>query len=875
MRLLNSYSDRQTKKLQGLVKKILALESEMEKLTDAQLKAKTEEFRQRYKSGEPLDSLLVESFAVCREADWRILGMKPYPVQVIGGIILHQGRIAEMKTGEGKTLVATLPAYLNGLTGEGVHIVTVNDYLAKRDSEQMGRVYRFLGLTVGLITHDVEPADRKKMYEADITYGTNNEFGFDYLRDNMAVNPDSVVQSNHTFAIVDEVDSILIDEARTPLIISGKGGVPSPMYQKADAFAKQLTAKKVKEFDRTLAEDDMSVDYLIDEKGKNVILTARGIQRAEQFFGVANLADTENCALNHFINQAVKANGVMLKDVNYIIKNGEIIIVDEFTGRLMYGRRYNDGLHQAIEAKEGVEIASESKTYATITFQNFFRLYRKLSGMTGTAQTEEGEFQHIYNLDVVAVPTNRPVIRKDHPDHVYATREEKVRAIIDQIQVCHKKGQPVLVGTVSVEKSEYLSSKLKELGISHSVLNAKYHEKEAEIVAQAGQFGSVTIATNMAGRGTDIVLGGNPEYLAMQELKQSGIDEAILMDATGYAETNNEMVLEVRAQYQNLCKKFKEQTTKNQKKVLEVGGLFIIGTERHESRRIDNQLRGRAGRQGDPGESRFFLSLEDSLLRLFIPEGTLRNLVGSGFESGEPLDSRFLSRAIGSAQKRLEGRNFDARKNVLQYDDVLNQQRQEIYEARNKILNGGDLSNVFHEMREWFIQFHVHAVCGDSNTLTTTMLQNLDFRIQNTLIPSTILSEEDIWMHTFLGKKQRKMQERLIAHLLQIAEEQHQKKEASLIGIDFRQVEKLFFLKTIDYFWMEHINNMTRFKDGIGLQGYGQNDPITVYKEWALEMYEEMIAKIRMSTILSVYRYQPVPVSAPNKTSEEGEIVNE
>lgn len=871
---MGRYSDKQVKKLRGTVKKVLALESEMEKLTDAQLKAKTVEFQERYKNGESLDSLLVEAFAVCREADWRVLGMKPYPVQVIGGIILHQGRIAEMKTGEGKTLVATLPAYLNGLTGEGVHIVTVNDYLAKRDSEQMGRVYRFLGLTVGLIIHDIEPADRKKMYDADITYGTNNEFGFDYLRDNMAVDPANVVQRSHTFAIVDEVDSILIDEARTPLIISGKGGTPSPLYQMADAFAKQLVAKKVKEFDKSSAEEDMSADYLIDEKGKLTILTARGIQKAEKFFCVANLADPENNVLNHFINQAVKANGVMLRDVNYIVKDGEVIIVDEFTGRLMYGRRYNDGLHQAIEAKEGVKIASESKTYATITFQNFFRLYKKLSGMTGTAQTEEGEFRHIYSLDVVAVPTNRPVIRKDHPDHVYATREEKIQAIIDQIQVCHKKGQPVLVGTVSVEKSEYLSSKLQELKIPHSVLNAKYHEKEAEIIAQAGQFGAVTIATNMAGRGTDIVLGGNPEYLAMQELKHLGADDEVLMDATGYADTDNEMVLEIRAQYQNLCKRFKAETSKNQEKVLESGGLFIIGTERHESRRIDNQLRGRAGRQGDPGESRFFLSLEDSLLRLFIPDGTLRSIVGSGFEKGEPLDSKFLSRAIESAQKRLEGRNFDIRKNVLQYDDVLNQQRQEIYEARNKILNGEDLSDAFHDMRKWFIQFHVHAVCGDSNILTNTMLQNLNFRIQNTLIPESVLSEDDPWMRSFINKKTRKMQEQLIEHLFPIAEEQYKKKEESLTGIDFRQVERIFFLKTIDHFWVEHIDNMTRLKDGIGLQSYGQHDPVMAYKEQALEMYEEMITNIRMSTLFSVCRCQPIPVATSN-SDKEGDVTNE
>lgn len=852
MSLFCSYSEKQVKKLQGIVKKILALEPEMEKLTDAQLKEKTIEFQRRYQNGESLDNLLIEAFAVCREADWRVLGMKPYPVQIIGGIILHQGRIAEMKTGEGKTLVATLPAYLNGLTGEGVHIVTVNDYLAKRDSEQMGRVYRFLGLTVGLIIHDIEPADRKNMYKADITYGTNNEFGFDYLRDNMAVDPKDVVQRGHAFAIIDEVDSILIDEARTPLIISGKGGKPSPMYQMADSFAKQLVSKKVKEFDRSSAEEDMSADYLIDEKGKNVILTARGIQKAERFFGVENLADPENSVLSHYINQAVKANGVMLRDVNYIVKDGEVIIVDEFTGRLMYGRRYNDGLHQAIEAKEGVEIASESKTYATITFQNLFRLYKKLSGMTGTAQTEESEFRHIYNLDVVVVPTNKPVIRQDHPDHVYATKGEKVQAILEQIKACHEVGQPVLVGTVSVEKSEYLSRELDKIGIPHSVLNAKYHEKEAEIVAQAGRYGAVTIATNMAGRGTDIVLGGNPEYLAMQELNKLGVEDDILMDATGFADTDNEMVLELRAQYRSLCAKFKEETAENQRRVLDAGGLFIIGTERHESRRIDNQLRGRAGRQGDPGESRFFLSLEDSLLRLFIPEGTLRNLVGAGFEAGEPLDSRFLSNAIESAQKKLEGRNFDIRKNVLQYDDVLNQQRHEIYEARNKILNGEDLSKTFREMREWVVKYFVEKICGGKDSLTPDMLQGLNSSFQGVVVPSEFLSEDDPWMHTFMAHKQRNLVERLSAHLAQIAEESYKKKEEDTPDVDRRQIERLFFLKSIDFLWMDHIDNMTKLKDGIGLQSYGQHDPVIAYKERALDMYENMIVNIRIYTIFAI-----------------------
>lgn len=872
LRLFRSYSEKQIQKISGLVNRILALDKTMTELTDEQLKAKTSEFKQRYQKGESLDDLLVEAFAVCREADWRVLKMKPFPTQIIGGIILHQGRIAEMKTGEGKTLVETLPAYLNALTGQGVHVVTVNDYLAKRDSEQMGKVYRFLGLSVGLIIHDIEAENRKAMYDADITYGTNNEFGFDYLRDNMAVSVDTVVQREHAFAIVDEVDSILIDEARTPLIISGQGKEASDLYRLADSFAKSLTAKKIKEFDRTRAQDDLSVDYLVDEKAKNVILTSRGIEKAEKAFGIENLADPENSELSHFINQAIRANGVMRKDIDYIIKDGEVVIVDEFTGRLMFGRRYNDGLHQAIEAKEDVKIANESNTLATITFQNFFRLYKKLSGMTGTALTEDAEFRHIYQLDVVAVPTNKPIQRVDYPDHVYATEKDKVSAIIKQVEECNKKGQPVLIGTVSIEKSEALSKKLKAVGIEHRVLNAKNHEEEAMIIAQAGRFGSVTIATNMAGRGTDILLGGNPEYHAMEELKELGVPEEVLVDAVGFAETQDESIVEVRAQYRILCEKYKTETKENQKDVLAAGGLFIIGTERHESRRIDNQLRGRAGRQGDPGESRFFLSMEDPLIRLFIPNDSVRKTITSGLDEGEPIETKLLTKAIESAQKQQEGRNFEVRKNVIQYDDVLNEQREEIYRARRSILQKEDLQKTIQDMIESLASYSVNAVCGEkSYDFEHFPFDDLADKPICFLIPPEELTADSEWTKKIIKKPNRDCRAEFILCLSTLGKQKYREKKEVIDPDIMRDLERFMFLRVIDQHWMKHINDMTKLKDGINLQSYGQHDPVVSYKEQALEMYEDMISSIKLMTIISICKYQPVPIiSEDPKQTEEG-----
>ena len=688
-KLFGTSSEKELRAIKPIVDKIEALDGEYSKLTDEQLRAKTAEFKQRVADGESLDDILPEAFAACREAAWRVLGMKPYRVQLIGGIILHQGRIAEMKTGEGKTLVATLPAYLNALAGEGVHIVTVNDYLAKRDSEWMGKVYRFMGLTVGLVIHDVPPRERKAAYDADITYGTNNEFGFDYLRDNMAIYKQELVQRGHAFAIVDEVDSILIDEARTPLIISGQGDQSTQLYTIVDSFVSKLKGQRVASVDTKEEEDpDIDADYVVDEKARTVTLTARGIAKAEQAFNLENLADPENTTLSHHINQAIRARGLMKRDIDYVVKDGEVIIVDEFTGRLMYGRRYSEGLHQAIEAKEHVTVARESKTLATITFQNYFRLYGKLSGMTGTAMTEEEEFGTIYALDIVEIPTNKPVQRVDHPDVVYKTEAGKFRAIVQQIEECHAKGQPVLVGTISIEKSEELSSMLKKKGIKHNVLNAKFHEKEAEIVAQAGKFGAVTVATNMAGRGTDIMLGGNAEYLAKADLKKAGLSDEMIAESTGYAETDNQEILDARRMFAEAEAKYKEEIKVEADKVRAVGGLFILGTERHESRRIDNQLRGRAGRQGDPGESRFYLSLEDDIMRLFGSERVMGMMEKLGVDEDTPIDAKILSNAIENAQKQVESRNFQTRKTVLEYDDVMNTQRQVIYEQRRKVLDG-------------------------------------------------------------------------------------------------------------------------------------------------------------------------------------------
>ena len=692
-KIFGTRSEREVKKLMPLVTRIESMEDEMKALTDEQLREKTDEFRKRYQGGEDLDDLLPEAFAVCREAADRVLGMRPYRVQLIGGIVLHQGRIAEMKTGEGKTLVAILPAYLNALTGKGVHIVTVNDYLAKRDSEWMGKVYRFLGLTVGLIVHDLKPDERRAAYAADITYCTNNELGFDYLRDNMALYKKDMVQRGHNFVIVDEVDSILIDEARTPLIISGKGEESTKLYEMADFFVSGLRRKVFATTDEKEIQDDLDCDYYVEEKSRTVSLTASGIAKAEKYFGVENLSDVENTTLVHHINQAMKARGVMKRDIDYVVKDGQVIIVDEFTGRLMYGRRYNEGLHQAIEAKEGVSVASENKTLATITFQNFFRLYAKLSGMTGTAMTEEEEFSAIYKLDIVEIPTNRPVIRVDHNDVVYKTEAGKFRAVIQQIKDCHAKGQPVLVGTISIEKSEYLSKLLKREGVPHTVLNAKHHEREAEIVAQAGKFGAVTISTNMAGRGTDIMLGGNAEYMALSDLRKQGLPDELVAEANSYAETENPEILAVRESYKQLLAQHKAEIAEEAARVREAGGLFIVGTERHESRRIDNQLRGRAGRQGDPGETRFYLSLEDDIMRLFGSERIMNMMNSLGIDEDTPIDAKMLSNAIENAQKNVESRNFQMRKNVLEYDDVMNTQRQVIYEQRQKVLDGEDLSS--------------------------------------------------------------------------------------------------------------------------------------------------------------------------------------
>ena len=718
-KIFGTRSEREVKKLMPLVTRIESMEDEMKALTDEQLREKTDEFRKRYQGGEDLDNLLPEAFAVCREAADRVLGMRPYRVQLIGGIVLHQGRIAEMKTGEGKTLVAILPAYLNALTGKGVHIVTVNDYLAKRDSEWMGKVYRFLGLTVGLIVHDLKPDERRAAYAADITYCTNNELGFDYLRDNMALYKKDMVQRGHNFVIVDEVDSILIDEARTPLIISGKGEESTKLYEMADFFVSGLRRKVFATTDEKEIQDDLDCDYYVEEKSRTVSLTASGIAKAEKYFGVENLSDVENTTLVHHINQAMKARGVMKRDIDYVVKDGQVIIVDEFTGRLMYGRRYNEGLHQAIEAKEGVSVASENKTLATITFQNFFRLYAKLSGMTGTAMTEEEEFSAIYKLDIVEIPTNRPVVRVDHNDVVYKTEAGKFRAVIQQIKDCHAKGQPVLVGTISIEKSEYLSKLLKREGVPHTVLNAKHHEREAEIVAQAGKFGAVTISTNMAGRGTDIMLGGNAEYMALSDLRKQGLPDELVAEANSYAETENPEILAVRESYKQLLAQHKAEIAEEAARVREAGGLFIVGTERHESRRIDNQLRGRAGRQGDPGETRFYLSLEDDIMRLFGSERIMNMMNSLGIDEDTPIDAKMLSNAIENAQKNVESRNFQMRKNVLEYDDVMNTQRQVIYEQRQKVLDGEDLSSTIEGMIHYVIDTEVEDAFAGATTATT------------------------------------------------------------------------------------------------------------------------------------------------------------
>ena len=846
-KLFGTRSEREVKKLEPQVEAVMALEEPYKKLTDQELRAKTQEFKDRYASGETLDALLPEAFAVCREAADRVLGMRPYRVQVVGGIVLHQGRIAEMKTGEGKTLVAILPAYLNALTGRGVHIVTVNDYLAKRDSEWMGKVYRFLGLSVGLIVHDLTAEQRRAAYAADITYGTNNELGFDYLRDNMAIYKQEMVQRGHAFAIVDEVDSILIDEARTPLIISGKGEESSKLYEMADYFVSRLKKQVFSTTDNKELQDQYDCDYIVDEKDRSVSLTQKGIEKAEQFFNVENLADPENATLSHHINQAMKARGLMKRDIDYVVKDGEVIIVDEFTGRLMYGRRYNEGLHQAIEAKEGVKVASENKTLATITFQNFFRLYDKLSGMTGTALTEEEEFSGIYNLDVVEIPTNKPVIRIDDPDVVYKTEAGKYRAVIAQIKECHAKGQPVLVGTISIEKSELLSQMLKREGIPHNVLNAKHHEKEAEIVAQAGHLGAVTIATNMAGRGTDIMLGGNAEYMAKNELRKQGLPDELIAESNSFAETEDPEILAARAAYTEAYKRFKVETDKQAELVRQAGGLFIIGTERHESRRIDNQLRGRSGRQGDPGETRFYLSMQDDIMRLFGSERIMNMMETLGIDEDTPIDAKILSGAIENAQKTVEGRNFQSRKNVLEYDDVMNVQRKIIYEQRRQVLDGEDLRKNIQSMMRFYVDTYVASAFGEQPKLADKQhFFEMMTHFEPIFFPTGtwLLSDEELAALT------REQAEEKILSLMQRA---YAKREEQFTSPVMREIERVVTLRVVDEFWMDHIDAMDDLRQGIRLRAYAQTDPVIEYKREGFDMFEAMNDAIKEEIVRRVF----------------------
>jgi len=849
-KLFGTRSERELKKIRPVVDKILALEDTYRGLSEEALKGKTREFKDRLAAGETLDDLLPEAFAAIREAADRVLGMRPYPVQLIGGIVLHQGRIAEMKTGEGKTLVAILPCYLNALTGKGVHVVTVNEYLAKRDSEWMGKVYRYMGLTVGLIIPGMTPAERRVSYAADITYCTNNELGFDYLRDNMAIYKQELVQRGHNFAIVDEVDSILIDEARTPLIISGKGEDSSKLYEMADYFVSTLRRQVFAKTDEKEVQDDYDCDYFVDEKARTVSLTARGIAKAEKYFGIENLADTENTTLSHHLNQAMKARGLMKKDIDYVVKDGQIIIVDEFTGRLMYGRRYNEGLHQAIEAKEGVTVAGESKTLATITFQNFFRLYSKLSGMTGTALTEEEEFGAIYMLDVVEIPTNRPVARQDHSDVVYKTEMGKFRAIIRQVQECHAKGQPVLVGTISIEKSELLSKLLKREGIPHNVLNAKYHEQEAMIVAQAGKLGAVTIATNMAGRGTDIVLGGNAEFLAKQELRKTDTPEELLAEADSFAETGDPAILEIRAKYDALLKKYKDQIGTEAQQVKAAGGLFIIGTERHESRRIDNQLRGRSGRQGDPGESRFFLSLQDDLMRLFSTDRVMGMMDSLGLDEDTPIDAKILSNAVENAQKNVESRHFRARKNVLEYDNVMNTQREVIYAQRQKVLDGEDLrENILSMLRSTLTGFVSDALASEGGTATEGALHTLAGQLEGIYFAKGTLAARESQLTGLSADK-------LAETVIEIAENTYRAKEAGMGEKLMRELERVVMLRVVDEYWMDNIDAMDDLKQGIGLRAYGQHDPVIAYKEEGFEMFQAMIEAIRQETVRRMFLVQ-------------------
>ena len=850
-KLFGSHTDRELKRIYPIVDKIEALEPQFQALSDEELRAKTEEFKQRYQGGEDLDALLPEAFAAVREAAWRVLGMKPFRVQLIGGIVLHQGRIAEMKTGEGKTLVAVLPAYLNALTGEGVHIVTVNDYLARRDSEWMGKVHRFMGLSVGLIVHGLNNDERQAAYNADITYGTNNEMGFDYLRDNMAIYKENMVQRGHVFAIVDEVDSILIDEARTPLIISGQGDESTDLYRQADDFVSRLKVKVYASTDSKEEEDEnIDADYIVDEKARTATLTARGVEKAERAFNLENYADIENSTLTHHINQALRAHGIMKRDIDYVVKDGEILIVDEFTGRIMLGRRYSEGLHQAIEAKEHVDVQRENKTLATITFQNYFRLYEKLSGMTGTAVTEAEEFAAIYQLDIVEIPTNKPVARIDHPDVVYKNDVGKNKAIIEQIIQCHEKGQPVLVGTISIEKSEYLSGLLKKRGIKHNVLNAKHHEKEAEIVAQAGKFGAVTIATNMAGRGTDIMLGGNAEYLAKNDLRKAGFTDEVIAEATGYAETTDEEILKARAMFRERMDAHKVVCSEEAEKVRAAGGLFICGTERHESRRIDNQLRGRSGRQGDPGESRFFIAMTDDVMRLFGSERMMNMMETLGVDEDTPLDHKMLSNAIEQAQKTVESRNFQTRKSVLEYDDVMNTQRNIIYDERRKVLDGEDIRESIDKMISEFISSTVNDALAGGAAENQEHLNEVVAPFEK-----FFLKRGEITMESLGGKAKA---DKIIEAVSEAARRVYAEREKEF-GLDpngvpiMREIERVVMLRVVDEYWMDHIDAMDELKRGIGLRGYGNIKPIDAYKQEGFDMFEAMINGIREETVRRLY----------------------
>ena len=846
-KLFGDYSSRELKSIYPIVDKIEAMADEYKAMTDAQLQAKTSEFKERLQNGETLDDILPEAFATVREASDRVLGLRPYRVQLVGGIVLHQGRIAEMKTGEGKTLVATLPAYLNALTGRGVHIVTVNDYLAKRDSEWMGKVHRFLGLKVGLIVHGLTSQQRQEAYNADITYGTNNEMGFDYLRDNMCIYSNELVQRGHAFAIVDEVDSILIDEARTPLIISGQGEKSTQLYDMAEMFVSRLKKQVVVQVDNKEEEDtDIDADYIVDEKAKTATLTARGIAKAEEFFHVENLSDPSNSTLSHHINQALKAHGTMKRDVDYVVKDGEVIIVDEFTGRLMFGRRYSNGLHQAIEAKEHVNVNSENKTLATITFQNYFRLYDKLSGMTGTAMTEQEEFGTIYNLDIVEIPTNKPNQRIDHHDVVYKTEAGKFRAVIQQVKECHAKGQPVLVGTVSIEKNELLSKLLAREGIQHNLLNAKNHEKEAEIVAQAGKLGAVTVATNMAGRGTDIMLGGNAEYLARADLVKAGYSEEVIVDATGYADTDNQEILDARKLFAEKMAQHKAVIAQEAEKVREAGGLFIIGTERHESRRIDNQLRGRAGRQGDPGETRFYISLEDDLMRLFGGDRINNMMEKFDLDEDTPIENKMLTKAIENAQTTMESRNVQSRKSVLEYDDVMNKQREIIYAQRRQVLDGMDIKDTVLNRMHTSISNHVSLAFGENQHLDEAgyreMLRGLEgmyFAKGAVQVPASEIA----------GKSEQDFTDLFI----EAAEKTYAAKETEITAPIMRELERVIMLRVVDEYWMDHIDAMDDLKQGIRLQAYGNNDPVDVYKRESLSMFEEMVSAIQDETVRRLY----------------------